>query len=227
MKNHSSKIAGALSSVLAIVFAILPLQSAQAIDFSQFKRIPTQYIAALAAPDATSGSGAQDWGIWRVDPGPRGVRLRNFDSLVAAGNVAPSQWKFDQNDWWLEEHGLIMEAPEFPLPPGKYLVTGNREVMTVLTVHPADANGDSRWELDHGATIYDVTHLRCRSARYTPISEDQACSPAQAPRHVFRVTPGEPMPEVNGCNKQDYTVLFVYGVGIDNEEAVSLNTTKQ
>ena len=23
-----------------------------------------------------------------------------------------------QSDWWLEEHGLIMEKPSFPLPPG-------------------------------------------------------------------------------------------------------------
>ena len=93
----------------------------------------------------------------------------------------------------------------------------------MLTVHPPDASGDSRWELDHGASIYDVTHLRCRSARYTPVNADTPCSPAQAPRHVFRVTPGEPMPEVSGCNKQDYAVLFVYGIGIDNE-SVSLNT---
>ena len=26
--------------------------------------------------------------------------------------VAPAGWTFDAEDWWLEEHGLIMEAPE-------------------------------------------------------------------------------------------------------------------
>ncbi len=226
MRLFSSRTASVSFALLVAAFLAAPLQTAQAIDFSQFKRIPTQYIAALADPDANAGSGAQNWGLWRKDPGPRGVNLKHFELLLADGGIAPAQWKFDDQDWWLEEHGLIMEAPEFPLPPGKYLVTGDREVMTVLTVHPADASGDSRWELDHGASIYDVTHLRCRSARYTPVSEDQACSPAQAPRDVFRVTPGEPMPEVSGCTKQDYAVLFVYGVGIDNE-SVSLNTNTQ
>jgi hypothetical protein len=61
-----------------------------------------------------------------------------------------------------------MEQPDFPVPPRKYLVTGYHEVTAVLTIHPADKNGDRRWELDNGATLYDVTHLACRSARYTP-----------------------------------------------------------
>ena len=34
-----------------------------------------------------------------------------------------------------------------------------------------------RWELDRGATLYDVTHLGCRSARYTP-----AAGPDPVPR---------------------------------------------
>ena len=38
-----------------------------------FRRVPTQYIAALAPPEATSGTGAETWGIWRQDPGPIGV----------------------------------------------------------------------------------------------------------------------------------------------------------
>ena len=32
---------------------------------------------------------------------------------------APAGWSFDKADWWLEEHGLIMEKPE-PLPPGNW-----------------------------------------------------------------------------------------------------------
>ena len=83
--------------------------------------------------------------------------------LKAAGGVALAQWKFDSADWWVEEHGLIMEKPDSPVPPGKYIVTGDREVTTVLTGHPMDKGGDQRWELDDGATIHDVTHLRCRS----------------------------------------------------------------
>src|SRR5688572_2433620 len=73
----------------------------------KFKRIPLQFIAALGDPAASSGSGAQDWGIWRIDPGPRGVRLESFERLQAAGGVAPAKWQFNAKDWWLEEHGLI------------------------------------------------------------------------------------------------------------------------
>ncbi len=151
--------------LLAIGLLTLPAQSEAE---TVFKPIPTQYIAALGDPGATSGIGADAWGLWRVDPGPRGVRLTGYETLKADGGVAPAQWKFDGSDWWLEEHGLIMEPPEFPIPPGKYVVTGGRETTAVLTVHAKDNDGVQRWELDQGATLYDVTHLRCRSARYTP-----------------------------------------------------------
>ena len=202
---------------LLIIITTL-VQSAHATGDSQtkFKRIPTQFIAALGDPGATSGNGAQSWGLWRLDPGPRGVWLNNYEQLEAAGGVTPAQWKFDSTDWWLEENGLIMEQPHFPLPPGKYMVTGGREVMTVLTVHPTDKDGDRRWQLDRGANLYDVTHLRCRSARYTPAAGDNSCSPARANKATFPVTPGGLMPAVEGCNKQDYTVLFVIGLAVDN-----------
>ena len=185
-------------------------------DQTKFKRIQTQFIAALGNPDATFGNGAQSWGLWRQDPGPRGVRLDNYEQLKATGGVAPAQWKFDNTDWWLEENGLIMEKPDFPFPPGKYIVTGNRKVMSVLTIHPTDKDGDRRWELDHGATLHDVTHLGCRSARYTPTASNISCSPARAPKAAFRVAPGTSMPPVEGCNKQDYSVLFVIGVAVEN-----------
>ena len=137
--------------------------------------------------------------------------------------MAPAQWKFDASDWWLEEHGLIMEKPTFPLAAGKYLVTGDREVTSVLTVYPKDKSGNQRWELSEGATLYDVTHLGCRSARYTPASANKtskatvnkaadACSPANARTKGFPVNPGGAMPAVSGCNKQDYTVLIVIGL---------------
>ena len=106
-----------------------------------FTLIPTQYIAALGDPGSTSGTGAEAWGLWAVDPGPRGVRLSNYETLKGAGGVAPAQWTFDGSDWWLEEHGLIMERPSFPIPPGRYVVTGGREVTAVLTIHP---KGDGR-----------------------------------------------------------------------------------
>ena len=181
-----------------------------------FQRVRTQFIAALGEPDARSGSGAQHWGLWQVDPGPRGVRLGSFQRLKDSGGVAPAGWRFDESEWWLEENGLIMEQPDFPLAPGRYLVTGDREVTTVLTVYPPDASGDSRWELGDGATLYDVTHLGCRSARYTPAQNGGTCSPAAAPGSAFRVAPGAAMPPVQGCNKQDYAVLFVIGVGVES-----------
>jgi len=186
-------------------------QRVHAADLSKFRRIEPQYIAALADPGATSGNGAQSWGLWSLDPGPRGSRLDRYDQLKAAG-VAPSGWKFEAADWWLEEHGLIMENPTFPLAPGKYLVTGDRKVTTVLTIQPKDKGGNQRWELADGATLYDVTHLGCRSARYTPTPANNSCSPANVRTTGFPVNPGAAMPVVNGCRKQDYAVLIVVGL---------------
>lgn len=181
-------------------------------DRPKFDFIPPQYIAALGAPGASSGRGAQTWGLWRVDPGPRGVALDGYERLKAAGGIAPAKWKFDAGNWWLEEHGLIMEKPDFPLPPGRYLVTGGRATTAMLTVHARDAKGDQRWELDGGAKLIDVTHLACRSARYSPAGDRRACTPAKASQAAFPVDPGAPMPPVEGCNKQDYSVLIVIGV---------------
>src|SRR5579864_8708244 len=189
------------------------------VDLSKFRvLIEPQYIAALGDPGATSGNDAQSWGVWSQDPGPRGCKLDLYPQLKAAGGVAPAQWKFDAADWWLEEHGLIMEKPTFPLPAGKYLVTGDRKVTTVLTIQPKDKDGNQRWELADGATLYDVTHLGCRSARYTPATADKtannSCSPANVRTKGFPVNPGAAMPAVNGCRKQDYAVLIVVGLPV-------------
>ena len=207
-----------LLRVVGLLLMVISLgQSAHAAGKGKlkFKRISTQYIAALGEPGASAGTGAQSWGLWRKDPGPRGVWLNNYEQLKVAGGIAPAEWKFDNTDWWLEENGLIMEKPGFPLSAGKYLVTGNREVVSVLTIHPQDNDGSHRWELANGAKLYDVTHLACRSARYTPAHGTQSCSPAKADTTAFRVAPGATMPAVEGCNKQDYAVLFVIGVPVD------------
>jgi hypothetical protein len=182
----------------------------------RFQRIPTQFIAALGAPDATSGDNAHLWGLWRKDPGPRGVRLDRYEQLQAAGGIAPAQWKFDSANWWMEEHGLIMESPDFPLPAGKYMVTGNRAAKAVLTIHPPGADGRAHWELDGGATLYDVTHLACRSAVYTPAAGAGSCSPTKARVSDFPVSPGAEMPPVESCNKQDYAVLIVLGIAVED-----------
>lgn len=195
----------------AAAAAAVPAGAWAAVDYSQFKRVPTQYIAALAEPKATSGNNAETWGLWRQDPGPRGVRLGSYERLASTG-VAPAGWKFDPSAWWLEEHGLIMEKPEFPMPAGTFVVTGDRETTSVLTVHPKGADGKQRWELADGATLYDVTHLRCRSAVYTPAQAGGACTPTQARQSDFPVAPGAAMPPVTGCAKQDYQVLIVIGM---------------
>ena len=190
--------------LLSSLVAGAQLLYAQAYSPSGFERIPTQFLAALGDPSATHGTGARGWGLWEVDPGPPGVWLRNYESqIVKNNNKAPAGWTFDPNDFWLEEHGLIMQSPKFPVAPGRYLVTGGRRVTTVLTID--DKGG---WKLDDGK-LYDVTHLPCRSARYTPTSEGG--SPLTARESDFPVAPGAEMPAVPGCNKQDYAVIFVIG----------------
>ena len=206
-------VAGSVATATFMLNASALGQSTQ----PKFRRVPTQYIAALGDPQARSGSNAQQWGLWRKDPGPRGVDLADYDRLQARGGVAPAKWTFDNEDWWLEEHGLIMEQPEFPLPAGVYRVTGGREVVAVLTVHPMTSDGSQHWELNNNASIYDVTHLRCRSGRYTPTTGDESCSPANADKSAFPVRPGAAMPMVDGCNKQDYAVFIVTAVGEDNK----------
>ncbi len=206
---------GLSRSLLALVLMLPALgQSAFAEGPVQFKHIPTQYIVALGDPGANSGNDAQLWGLWHQDPGPRGCRLENYKELETTG-VAPAQWPFDSQDWWLEEHGLIMEKPTFPLPPGKYVVTGGREVTSVLTVDAMDASGSQHWQLDRDAKLYDVTHLPCHAARYTPAENNTACSPDRVEKAVFPVAPGIPMPAVEGCHKKDYAVLFVIGVAAE------------
>ncbi|MGB3177355.1 MAG: hypothetical protein WBA90_05690 [Albidovulum sp.] len=181
-----------------------------------FSRTQTQYIAALGDPAATSGTDAQTWGLWAIDPGPRGVWVKDYQKLLASAGVANSGWQFDPDAWWLEEHGLIMEAPVFPLAPGQYVVTGAREVTSVLTVEPADANGAQAWSLADGASIYDVTHLRCRAALYTAKADGQSCTPDKTPTHVFPMSPGVTMPSVEGCAKRDYQVLIVIGMLVES-----------
>ena len=87
------------------------------------------------------------------------------------------------------------------IPEKKYWVTGARDVTTQLTVRE---NGT--WELEKG-TLYDVTHLPCRSAAY----RGELCKPQSANLKDFPVTPGAEMPKIEGCDKQDYAVLFVLG----------------
>ncbi len=210
-----SGLRAACNSVCLSVAAAV-MVAAPAWSETSYLRGETQYIAALGDPMATSGTDAATWGLWSIDPGPRGVWIDDFQALIDNAGVAPNGWQFDQSAWWLEEHGLIMEAPVFPLPPGQYLVTGGREITQVLTVEPADASGLQAWSLDAGATIYDVTHLGCRAAIYRPQGEAQSCSPARTPTEVFPMSPGISMPAVDGCSKQEFQVLIVLGMMVES-----------
>ena len=201
---------------LVMALATLPvLTSTPALAEAVFAPGPTQYIAALGDSAATSGNDAQTWGFWTMDPGPRGVWIKDFARLLANGSVSPSGWQYKPEGWWIEEHGLIMDAPSFPLPPGKYVVTGGREVTAVLTVEPADAAGHQAWSLADGATVHDVTHLHCRAALYTAAA-GQSCTPDKTPTQVFPMSPGIAMPAVEGCSKRDYQVLIVIGMMVES-----------
>jgi hypothetical protein len=182
----------------------------------KIRRVQTQYIASLALGNAMSGTGAQTWGLWRVDPGPIGVWLRFYQLLQKAGNIAPAGWRFDINDWWLDENGLIMKAPEFPMPAGKYYVTNGEDQVSLLTVEQPDSSGEQAWSLSDDKTIADVTHGPCRSARYTPIDATETCSPINADLQAFPLKPGESPPLVSGCERKEYAVLIVFGYPVED-----------
>lgn len=178
----------------------------------KIRYIPLQYIAALAPEAARSGTGAETWGLWRVDPGPIGVWLRLYQTLQAAGNIAPAGWRFDIDDWWLDENGLIMKAPEFPMPGGRYFVTNGETNASLLTVEKPDAEGRQSWSLSDDMSVADVTHGPCRSARYRPKGAPGSCTPVNADRSVFPLKPGESPPLVEGCDRKEYAVLIVFGL---------------
>ncbi len=135
----------------------------------KYQRILTQYIAAQGEPGATSGSGAQLRGLWPLDPGLRGIKLDTYDKLKSTGGMTTARWLFNSTDWWLEEHGLIMEQPVFPVPSRKYVVTGGRDAIAVLTIHPADKNGNTRRELDNGAALWYFTEIGKQSSELQTI----------------------------------------------------------
>lgn len=199
----------------AVLALAVLMTAAPAAAETNFQRIPTQYIAALGNPQASSGDDAETWGLWAIDPGPLSVALDDYADLVANAYVAPAGWTFDPAAWWLEEHGRIMEPPSFPLPAGQYVVTGGRAVTSVLTVQEPDASGKQSWSLAEGANIYDVTHFGCRAARYSEASTGMACTPDQAPQSAFPMSPATAMPAVEGCSKRDYQVLIVIGMMVN------------
>ncbi len=196
-------------AVAVVLFACCIIAPASA--ELKIKPIDTQYIAALGDPAATRGDNAETWGLWVLDPGPRGVRLSRSSEFLSKG-VAPAGWVFDKSDWWVEEYGRIMEKPDFPLPPGRYLVTNGKFTSALLTVREKDSAGHMAWELGDGATLISVTHLGCRAGRYRPESAGAVCTPGNMAPEQFPVAPGAAMPHAKGCSKLDYNVLIVVGM---------------
>ena len=123
--------------------------------------------------------------------------------MVEDPSAPRSAW-LDEKDFFLDENAIIMPQPEYPLPPGKYLVTGARELTTGLTI---EASGG--WKLDEGRLIH-VTHMPCRAGRYRRSSGGDG-SPLTVRREDFPMRPGGIMPNVPGTDKQDYSVLFIIG----------------
>jgi len=182
------------STLTAVTYNIatvgLPAYAARSNGYEKVS--PLQFIAATGDPDASSGSGADSWGIWKTDPGPLGLPMRAYK----AGNTKP--W-LDESDFFLDENAIIMPPPQYPLPAGKYLVTGARTTTTGLTI---DKEGN--WKLDEGKLL-DVTHQPCRAARYTN------GSPNSVKGDGFHISPGGIMPDVQGTKKQIYSVVFIIG----------------
>jgi len=58
------------------------------------------------------------------------------------------------------------------------------------------------WQLDQDAKLYDVTHLPCHAARYTPEAAETPCCPDEVQPAVFPAAPGVAMPPVKGCHKK-------------------------
>ncbi len=179
---------------------------------AKFRRVRSQYIAALGPVDATEGDNAHTWGHWPEDPGPIGVRLRDFDKLAANGGIGPKGWQFNEDDWWLDENGLLMMAPNFPMPSGRFLVTNAIKNVALLTVAAPDADGRQSWQLSNGRTLDDVTHKKCRSARYRPASEGADCSPANAQQSAFPLQPDQDPPAVADCDRLVYSVPIIFAV---------------
>ena len=71
----------ALGLLVIMATAGQSVQAASEVE-PRFKQIRPQFIAALGDPGASSGGGAQAWGVWRLDPGPRGVWLRHSTSQL-------------------------------------------------------------------------------------------------------------------------------------------------
>ena len=54
-----------------------------------------------------------------------------------------------------------------------------------------------------------MTHGPCRSAKYTAPARGGHCTPDDIPQARFPMPSGSVMPDVPGCDRVDYRVLFL------------------
>ena len=101
-------------SVVASTLATISMPQACSAAERQWKRVnPIQFIAANVDPTGggnqqSSGTGADSWGIWTVDPGPRGVQLRDYSKLEKNNGVAPAKWQFENElASWGEDYAAV------------------------------------------------------------------------------------------------------------------------
>ena len=73
-----------------------------------------QFIAALGDPGSCEGTGVSQWGLWRVDPGPRGVSLQDYEMVKAMGGFTPAGWTFDAGRATTNNsHTVYLRVPDY------------------------------------------------------------------------------------------------------------------
>ncbi|KAJ1495704.1 hypothetical protein T484DRAFT_1761717 [Baffinella frigidus] len=92
----AASLLGAIVSVGVSTASAADADQSPASAKPKFRRVPRiQFVAALGDPSASSGTGAETWGLWVDDPGPRGVMLDKYTKLEKNGGKAPAGWEFD------------------------------------------------------------------------------------------------------------------------------------
>jgi len=111
----------------------LGIKSASAAEVEQvkaepkpkFKRIPRiQFVAALGDPAASSGTGAEEWGLWDQDPGPRGVTLGKYPKLDQNKGKSPRGGNLTKATGVLRNTALLWRRLE-NFPPKSSFVKEN------------------------------------------------------------------------------------------------------
>ena len=121
----------------------------------------------------------------------KGCRLERFPWLGEEFQSGPS--RLDLFSKWL------VEAPDFPLTPGRYLVTSSWLNTTVLV-----QSKSGHWSLENG-TVFNVTHLPDTDQMRDKGAQQQQIHP------IFLWNLDQKMPAVQGCVKKGYAVIFVIG----------------